>query len=255
MIFSKKLIPVAALFLLLIAAVLVMGAQQSQGVTVPPGAIVDSPNANANVGSPRPTPQAAPALPQSSAPVAFTEDFSGGNLDRWQSLSSAPGSWTVASGRLQQGGDINQEPSNEAAVLIARDVQLSDGMLEAQLYPSGGDAVGLVFRGSDAGYYRLSLFGNLPNQSSKALLEKVTANKIQNLAQVPVTTWPGYTSGNWQRITVKVAGSRITASVDDTTILDVTDTAFTTGWAGVWSTADMSAQFDNVRIQKTAQGR
>ncbi len=254
MIFSKKLIPVAAL-LLLIAAVLAMGAQQPQGVTVPPGAIVDSPNANANVGGPRPTPQVAPALPQSSAPVAFTEDFSGGNLDRWQSLSSAPGTWTAASGRLQQGGDINQEPSNEAAVLIAKDAQISDGVLEAQVYPSGGDAVGLVFRGSDAGYYRLSLYGNVPNQSSKASLEKVTANKIQKIAQVPVTTWPGYTPEKWQRITVKVAGSRITASVEGTTIVDVTDTTFTTGWAGVWSVADMTAKFDNIRIQKTAQGR
>jgi hypothetical protein len=46
-----------------------------------------------------------------------------------------------------------------------------------------------------------------------------------------------------------IGGSHITASVDGAQIIDVTDGSFSSGWAGVWATADATTQFDNVRIE------
>lgn len=243
---------VLALAMLLVAAVVVAGASRPSAVSVPPGEIVESPNVRVNAGAPRPSIPDAPALAPAADAVLVSDDFSSGNLNKWQSLAGAPSTWVARDGRLQQRGDERGENGNEDAVILAKDVTLSDGILEADVYPTGGSPVGLVFRGSDAGYYRVTLYGNLPNSSPKALVQKVSADKVQDLATVPVSKWAGYTLAGWQRVTVNMDGSRITVSVNGTQIANVTDGSYSNGWAGVWTVADMGAQFDNIRIQRTA---
>src|SRR5437588_1650828 len=170
--FSKKLmsIPIVAL-LLLVAGILATGAYLAQGVRVPPGQIVESPHAGANDRPANPAPPAAPSTGDTSK-VAFSDQFSTSNLDSWQSLASAPGNWVAQDGRLQQRGiSADGELSEDNAVLLIKGVTFDNDTLQAQIYPSSGSPLGLVFRGSDAGYYRLTLFQNLPSQDSMALLE------------------------------------------------------------------------------------
>jgi hypothetical protein len=152
----------------------------------------------------------------------------------------------------QRGATADQDISNEDAVLLINGVTFDNGVLQAQVFPSSGSPLGLVFRGSDGGYYRLALFQNLPSNDSKAVLEKVTANGVQELASAPRSTWPGYSPRQWQLVQVTANGNQISASVDGVQLFSVTDSSFSSGWAGVWSVADRGGQFDNVTIQRTA---
>ena len=245
---NKKLASILiATVALAIVGVISLGARQQQGVRVPPGAIVESPNARSS-NRPAPVVPDAPALPSTSSPIAFQEDFSS-NLGNWQTVQSAPATWGARDGRLQQWGDAQGEPVDEPSVLAINNLSVGNGRIEAYIYPMGGDGLGLAFRGSDAGYYRVELYQNLRGNDSKAVLKKVTPNGGSELASVPVSTWPGYKLAAWQLVTVDLAGSNITVSVDGKQVLSTTDSSFPSGWAGVWTLANTGAQFDNVRIQ------
>jgi hypothetical protein len=185
--------------------------------------------------------------------VLFSDQFSTSSLDNWQSLASAPGYWVANDGRLQQrGATADGELSDDNAVLLIKGVTFDNGTFQAQVYPSSGSPLGLVFKGSDAGYYRLTLFQNLPSNSSMALLEKVTSDKVEQIASAPHSTWPGYKPMQWQLVQVTAKGNQITASVDGVQLFSATDATYASGWAGVWSVADRGGQFDNVSIQHIA---
>jgi hypothetical protein len=260
----KKVIPMAALLLIVAAAFALAGARQApgSGVRVPPGDIVESPNArNGSMANPRQQVPLAPALPAATGSVAFSADFSQATLDAWRplvstSLGAVPSTWVAKEGRLQQRGDAQGEVSNDAAILLVKDVTFTDGTLDAQVYPTSGEPVGLVLRGSDAGYYRLNLYPNLPNASSKASLERVTPTGTTVVGEVPASAFAGYTYEAWNTITLTVQGSHFTVSVNGTQIMDVTEAnaskGIQSGWVGVWTMSDMGAQFDNLRVQQAA---
>ncbi len=248
---SKKLLPVVAL-LIVASAFVAAGASQPQGVKVPAGQMVDATSANAMpAGQPRVIP-AAPALPSAAQKVIFSDDFSSGRLDNFHNLNGYEGSWHVAKGYLKQGGNADQEISDDPAVLIVKGVTLDNGSIEAQVLPSGMPA-GIVFRGSDAGFYRLDLYPAAPNKGSRAVLVNVTrAGAAKVIAQAPLSMYAGYAQNTWTLAKVTVQGSKIEVAVDGKTIISATDSSYASGWAGIWSSADMGAQFSNVRVQQDA---
>ncbi len=247
MVNNKKLILVVALMMVAIGVVS-LGARQSQGVTVPPGPIVKSPNASAGMTKAPAVPDA-PALPESSSPAVFQEGFSG-NLDGWQTVQTAPATWGARDGRLQQWGDANGESVDEPSVLAIKGLSVSNGRVEAHIFPTAGTPVGLVFRGSDAGYYRLDLYPNLRYKTPKAALYEVTATGASKVAEATADAWQGYAYSAWQLVTVDLSGSSIVVSVEGKQILSANNGSFNSGWAGVWTFANTGAQFDNVRIQQ-----
>lgn len=244
---KNKLTLIAALAIVAVGVVS-LGASQLQGSRVPPGTIVVSPNANTGIPRPLAVPDA-PVLPAALSLVSFLEDFSG-DLSKWQTVQTAPATWAVRDGRLRPLGDANSEPSDEPAVLAIKDLSITDARIEAHVYPTSGDPVGLAFRGSDTGYYRLDLYPNLPNKYPKAILNRVTTRGAERILEIPVSAWPGYQYNHWQLVTVTLAGTSITASVDGTQVLSTNDNSFNAGWAGVWTFANTGAQFDNVRVQQ-----
>src|SRR5688500_15614146 len=145
--FNKKIVPVAAILLLLAAAVAV-GASQSRTVSIPPGDIVESPNARVNGNVPRPAVPDAPALPATSMQPVFSDDFAKSSLEGWQTVDTAPATWVAREGRLVQGGDLSGDPEDEDALFVAKDVVFADGSLEAAIFPTSGSPVGLAFRGT-----------------------------------------------------------------------------------------------------------
>jgi hypothetical protein len=187
--------------------------------------------------------------------VLFYDGFSNG-LDRWESLASAPGTWQAKEGRLQQIGDANGDvtTSDQPAAFVIKDLKMDNAVFETQVRPVSGSPVGVVFRGSDRGFYRLSVYPIIPNESPnqrpKVELEKVTPDQTTKLATTPPSAWPGYSMGKWLAIKVAAAGSHITVTLDGTRVMEATDGSFGAGWAGIWTLADRGAQFDNVRIQR-----
>ncbi len=247
---SKKLgLTLAAALLLIVSAAVIVGASGSQQVKVPQGAIVTSPNASAGVvdtGQPT-TPDAPPPAP-AQYKVLFSDDFATDSIAGYQALASAAGTWKVKEGRLQQRGDETGELSDYPAALLIKGTTFADNVLSTQVFPVAMP-VGVVFRGGDAGYYRLTLLREQANNSPKAMLEKVVGNTVSAIATVPPSAYAGFKSNSWQTIEVTAKGSHITASVDGKQILDATDASYSEGWAGVWATADATTRFDNIRIQ------
>lgn len=252
----KRLAPVLAVALLLLTmAALIAGATGSQQVKVPQGNIVDSPNAQRGlVDNGVPAIPDAPKTAPAEANAAFADDFAADSSTRYEPLASAPGTWVVRNNRLQQRGDENGDLSDYPAVLRVKGVNFADGGISAQVF---GVAMpyGLVFRGSDAGYYRLSLFLEENAAAPMVFLEKVEGAKTTKVAEVEPAVFAGYKNRKWQNVRVTAVGNRITASVDGTQVLDVTDNSFSSGWAGVWASADSRTQFDNVRILNAPANR
>ena len=249
--FNKKIVPVVAILMLLAAAVAV-GASQSRTVSIPPGETVESPNARVNGNVPRPPVPEAPAPPAASMQLAFSDNFDKSSSEGWQTVESAPGTWVAKDGRLVQGGDTSGDPADEDALFVVKDVVFTDGILEAALYPTSGSPVGLAFRGTDAGYYRVVLSRKNSTQVAKVALQKVTAEGVKEIATAPVSTWAGFNSGEWQAVSVNAQGSHIAIAINGTTVIEASDNTYASGWAGIYSWADMGSQVDNVRIQQVA---
>ena len=255
---NKKLMPVLAIALLVVVgAVAAFGARGTGATTtpkvhVPSGAIVTSPNAGSGPSGRLPVIPDAPAPPPARGLVVNSDDFSSDTISKYQPLDAQNATWKVNNGRLLQLGGYDREVSDAPAVLYSKGVTFADNAIDAQIFAVAMPA-GLVFRGSDSGYYRLTLFSNQPNASSKALLEKVQRDAVTTLAEVPASAFAGYTANQWTNVSVSAVGNHITASVNGTQILDTTDASFASGWAGVWATGDATAQFDNIRVQSAAK--
>ncbi|HET9496003.1 MAG TPA: family 16 glycoside hydrolase [Chloroflexia bacterium] len=251
---SRKLIPVVvplAALVLLVAALVNVGAQPKPGIRIPPGEVVDSPSARSmNETARRPVPEA-PALPVAGQGATLMA-FDGSSLDDWQSLTDTNIEWVAEGGRLQQRLPMSDIPAYEPALFVTRDASLTDGVVEAMVYPTSGSPVGIVLRGGSEGHYRVVLHATAPNDKSKAWIERVTGSVSERIAEAPFTTFAGYNLETWQHVKVTARGSEISVAVDGRTIVSATDNKYAAGWVGVWTLADQGASFDNVRIQRGA---
>jgi hypothetical protein len=250
---SKKMIPIAALLLLALSAALVAGAGKIAQQQVPPAVVVPAPPQAGDKGEPA-VPNSS-ALPSASGTVSFSEDFSANKLDAWRNLPEATGTWKAKDGRLQSVGNVDGNLTSDDIALVTNFSDFSDGTFEAMVYPTNGEAAGVLFRGSDAGYYRLNLYVNVQNNSPKARLQKVGAGGAGAQEIAVNKTWAGLALSQWHRIEVRTAGNHIVALVDGTQLFDVTDAGPTSGWVGVWTVATVGVQFDNIRVQRGAAGR
>ena len=251
---SRKLLPVVVpltALVLLVAALVNVGAQPKPGIRIPPGEIVDSPNAQSMTDTPRRAVADAPALPTSGGNAAIA-DFEGSALDDWRAITSTNVEWVAESGRLQQRLPLSEIPSYEPTLFVTRDTSFVDGSVEAMVYATSGSPVGVAFRGSDEGYYRVVLHAAAPNDKSKAWIERVTGSVTERIAEAPIAAFSGYDVETWRYVKVTAQGSNITVAVDGNTILTASDSKYSSGWAGIWTLADQGASFDNIRIQRSA---
>ena len=141
---SRKLIPVVvpiAALMLLVAALVNVGAQPKPGIRIPPGEIITSPNAQSLPEVARRPVPAAPDLP-SSGQGAQAVDFSGNSLDGWQGVTDTKIEWVVQDGRLQQFRPLSEIPTYEPMLFVTRDTSFADGSVEANMNmtKSGGSS-------------------------------------------------------------------------------------------------------------------
>ncbi|MDQ5823762.1 MAG: S-layer homology domain-containing protein [Chloroflexota bacterium] len=214
--------------------------------------VVDSPNAGADSGQRN----SVPVAPPLSGPSA-EGDLLASNFDRqpaWNTPSGYEGSWRVMGGRLQQTGDASGDGSlsNGPAALV-NGVSAQDGTVRVMAYPTGGEPFGVLFRGTNSGHYRVTLYAAAPNNKAKAVLEKVTTSKGGTRASTVAVAsmWPGYTTGRWHDVRVALAGGRVEVLVDGASVLGYTDSAPGSGWSGLWGTADQGVSFDNFALSST----
>jgi hypothetical protein len=222
------------------------------GYNIPPGEIVDSPNA----GTPGPvdnTIPPAPALPATNKSILLSADFStASELNNWQATpaytppDTQAASWTIKNEMLHQSGIAGEEDASVDALLLTKNTSASDITLESQIFPGGGESVGLVLRWTSTGYYVARLFTTAPNTLPKAQIVKITPTSQKVIGES--SSWPGYTPRQWRAVSFSAKGSNIWLEVDGVRIAGATDTQLTSGKFGFYAYADGTAYFDNLRV-------
>lgn len=251
------LIPVVAL-LLIAGAVITLGAQPRASYSVPAGELVDSPNASAMVETQRKPVPDAPALTESAKPGASVTGFDGSSVDGWQGINQADITWVARDGRLQQ--NVPDLPSEKDALFVTNSSNFVDGSIETYFYATAGSPLGIVLRGTESAYYRVTLHMNVStNEVSKGYIERVTvgaegSSKVETIGSADFAAFKGYSLETWTLAKATVEGNLITVSVNGKEIMSASTggNAPSQGWAGIWTQSDNGTQFDNIRIQRTA---
>jgi hypothetical protein len=205
----------------------------------------------------KPVPQA-PALTDSGKPGASVSAFDGSSVDGWRGINEANTTWVARDGRLQQ--SVPDLPSEKNALFVTNDTSFADGTVETYFYATAGSPLGIVLRGTESGYYRVTLHMNVStNQVSKGYIERVTTDaegnsKVKTLGSADIALFKGYDLETWTLAAATVIGDRISVSINGKEIMSASTTGDGTsqGWAGIWTQSDNGTQFDNIRIQRTA---
>ncbi|MDQ6695257.1 MAG: hypothetical protein M3014_12700 [Chloroflexota bacterium] len=228
----------------------------TSAVAVPTGGVVD-----ASGPTPLPTsivtvPPAPllPALPASNQAL-YQDDFSSSGLVNWSPSSllvpsAQPAPWRVMSGRLEQWLPSDEADAAEESFLLLKDVarQSANATLDVEFYSVAGDGIGAVSRVNSGGAYMVRLFGALPNKSPKAQLLRVDGTRATLLATAQAGQWPGYSRSAWQHLTFSTVGGQLTVQVEGKTVLQASDTTYSSGGFGLYALANGTAKFDNLRI-------
>ena len=220
---------------------------------VPGGGIVEPPGS----GTPEPTPSpipSAPALPASTKPLLYEDNFSAAALTNWLPLAALAmpdvdvPTWRVRNGLLEQIGDAHSEGFAEDAFLVLTQPGLGvdNFTLDTYFRSASGEGIGTVFRLNGGSFYLLRLYGDSPNTSEKAELLLVTPGARKRVAVSGA--WPGFARNQWERLTVSAKGSDFVVAVNGTNVLTAKDATLAGGKVGLYAFATGVAKFDNFRV-------
>lgn len=160
---------------------------------------------------------------------------------------SAPSSWKVANGALQQLSNIygGAVPDCPGSYVISGEPAWKDYRLTVTMRSDDDDAIGVIFRYVDLdNFYRLSL----DTQGNYRRLIKVHGGAV-------TTLWEdvgGYMVGDSFSLTVEVVGSRISAYKGNERLFEITDNAHLAGRIGLYCWANTGARFERVEVRKPA---
>ena len=115
--------------------------------------------------------------------------------------------------------------------------------MSASVMPSAwaSEQDGLLFALTDGGYYSLDIVGG-----TRLVLSKNVNGTSTQLANAPLT----FVASRWYNLSVSLAGGLITAYVNGTSMLQVTDSSFSAGAVGIEANDPVS--FDNVSVTQPA---
>ncbi len=238
------------------------GALPAQGpvVVVPGTVVVANPNwepAGPVYNGPTTLP-VAPALPAATGRVLFSSDFNApgdpGGTSPLLRDSDLPPAWEIRDGVFQQAGDVSGNTRDDEAYYLVGDPAWQDVTVESAILATSGEGAGLVWNVQDAGFYRVQLFPNLPNDAPKARLERVQAGQVTVLAEAPAAAYAGYSPDAWQTVRIENQGARRQVWVNGTLLFDVQDNRLTRGQAGLYAWTDSGTRFDNLRVQSAQAG-
>jgi hypothetical protein len=218
--------------------------------TLPPAPPL-SEEAQQAINQPTPTPPP-PAPAQSSGPgtqsvVLLSDDFSG-PLSGWTAEDfsegpESPATWVAQNGEVFQQGNSSGLPAPDSTFLVAGEPSWDNYTLSAYGYAEQPTRLGLVARKSGSSYYWMWVEAH--DAGGELVVAVVQNAETTILSRTPV---PGNTVGAWLKLSLDLRGSTITATLDDTSSVSVTDTTLSSGQAGLYATADGSARFDNVLV-------
>jgi hypothetical protein len=171
------------------------------------------------------------------ADTAFSADFENGSTNAW---SKSGGTWSV----VTDGSKVLQQSnaSTDNARLFAGNSSWTDYTVQGRVKPltlGGNGYVGLLARAtSSTTFYRLALLpGNLVQ------LQAVNSGSVTVLGSASRTV----STGTWYTLSLTVSGSKISGSVNGTSVATATSTLVAKGRIGV-QTSYSTANFDDITV-------
>jgi len=177
--------------------------------------------------------------------------FARGDTSDWSFVDegtlSGPSNWTTFEGALRQTSNIYEPPidrdtlSKRGTQALAGDLTWTDTIISARLQSFDDDAIGLLFRYSDANhYYRFSM----DSQRNYQRLVKNVGGTFSLLWENAAA----YEVGRSYELTVVAAGSTLRGYLDDVPMFVVDDVDLPAGRIGLYCWGDQDARFSQVRV-------
>ncbi len=198
-----------------------------------------------------------PVVPSADAaappPHELIWRFDEETLGEWEAVDegtqNGPSKWLVADGRVQQKSDISgglavdTDDVSKLGTFLAYPggASWSDYDVDAVLRSDDDDAMGIMFRHTDAdNYYRFSW----DRQRRYRRLVKRVDGVFTVLAEDQVA----YQSGASYRVTIRARGPRLTVSIEDSPVFQVSDADLASGSIALYAWSNSSVSFDDVRV-------
>ncbi|HMO60140.1 MAG TPA: hypothetical protein PKC19_22530 [Roseiflexaceae bacterium] len=182
----------------------------------------------------------------------LSTDFSGANsLADWQvrdgtDVLGGPSIWEISNGQLRQVSDFDGAPAMYPTALVTGNSAWRDYEARVAAYSSGNEAMGVVVRASDRGYYVFRVYNegvSLP----KYAIERFDAASY-TFHELASADGAGFATERWYELSVVVLGDRMQAFVDGQPVLDVRDGTLGQGSAGVYGIAEGRLLFDSFSV-------
>jgi hypothetical protein len=197
-------------------------------------------------------PQPASQPNVAGAPLAQTGFDSPDTLTTWEIIdppNTPPedkANWVVQDGVLIQNlTGLALDPNIHETMAVMGDPKWTNYTVSAKAYDQENATFGLVARRQGNSFYRYRIIANQLSGTPKQVLEKVV-----NGVATPLVTHdtPGYDQRVWHTVTLKVAGSNISVTLDGTVVAEATDATLTSGQAGLYTRALGGIRFDDFAV-------
>lgn len=181
----------------------------------------------------------------------FRDRFAENDMSAWtivdEGTVGAPSTWAIFNRGIRQTSNIGEFPADNptlpkpGTMAMAGDPAWRDYVLEATLRSVDDDAIGLVFRYTDASnYYRFSMDR-----------ERGYRRLVKNVGGTFTKLWEDsrlYTTGQSYRVTIMADGPVLRGYLDDVPMFAVTDSSLLSGRIGLYTWFDEDARFSNVSV-------
>jgi hypothetical protein len=179
-------------------------------------------------------------------PASFSDDFEDATITGWTDIGSDSMDESAGVFQTVDGSNTSCHYSIDAGAAW------NDYTVSADVRSIDDDVSGISFRILDANNYYLfrQKFGD--SGSWDLDIQKMVGGSATDLQTID-----NFGSGAgqvddpnaWYTFKVVVSGTSIKGYVDDVLRIDITDSTYTTGTAGLWTWAQTDAEFDNVLVE------
>jgi hypothetical protein len=189
--------------------------------------------------------------PPLEAYALLYDRFAAGDTSGWSFIDegtvSSPSAWSTYQGALRQTSNIYTPPDDGATLskqgtqAIAGDLAWTDTIIHVRLQSLDNDAIGLLFRFSDANhYYRFSM----DSQRGYRRLAKNVAGNFTSLWEDNVA----YEVGRTYELMVAALGSTLRGYMDGVPMFVVEDSDLSAGRIGLYCWANQDARFSDMHV-------
>ncbi len=194
----------------------------------------------------------APILAPPPGEIVLQDDFSAplGTIWALLDVEETPGQkalWYTQDGLLVQGGTNLGDSVEPAYLMVQGGTDWTDYTVQVNIYVDTNDEVGLIFRASEAGFYRFRLRSEAFQAPYTAGLDRYQEQRYEVLWH---TSGLGFPIRKWFTLRLEVRGDTFTISLDGKPVATVQDAAFPRGGIGFYAWAEGGVYFDNLVVTR-----